>query len=99
MTTETLTLYEIRTIGFDALLRELGAVARFPLYSTIRIGARGLHAQPHETPAKETCPRDWQTDHETTSVQSKVTRSPRQKRGLLVTLLVPCKNLIPSNLL
>ena len=24
MTTETLTLYEIRTIGFDALLRELG---------------------------------------------------------------------------
>lgn len=24
MTTETLTLYEIRTIGFEALLRELG---------------------------------------------------------------------------
>jgi hypothetical protein len=25
MTTENLTLYEIRTLGFDALLRELGA--------------------------------------------------------------------------
>jgi hypothetical protein len=25
MTTETLTLYEIRTIGFEALLRELGS--------------------------------------------------------------------------
>lgn len=34
MTTETLSLYEIRTIGFEALLRELGPQARSALFNS-----------------------------------------------------------------
>ncbi len=38
MTTETLTLYEIRTVGFEALLRELGPAGAIRFIQQYELG-------------------------------------------------------------
>ena len=82
--TENLTLYEVRTIGFDAIIRELGPAGAIAL-------SNNTNPVMEITPviARNCCHRNLSTrlaDYQTTSIQNKMSEALVSWRGLLCSV-------------